>query len=541
LPSGEYLAHDWRASAPQSRELIQDATPDTTSVEFVHEVVPALPASVLPESEPDAIPFGGFFLLSLAAFGVVRAPGREKWVFAALVFMGYGFIAGDHVQLYPRLYQLPFFDPQLTVREVAALTGIALAVLAGLGADVVLEQTETARARVMRIWPLWLLLAAATAWIVWDNQESLDAAAWTIVVIAMVGLPVVLLRGRAHLIIGAWLLACLAVDLAPGVEAVPRAPDTAAAFAVYGPTGEFVPVADQKTDSNRMALLPASDAPVRGYHAFDGIFAQERTLPMFDRHFPGSLGRPWWQGAEAVRRLWQLKETDLERREVELRSIRQEISFLSALNVEFVFAPSPGPLFINRMVEAGGVFDKFDLVHSTIFKLGDAMPSAYILHEATVRDGHKSYFAMLADPEFDPRRTVLVEAPVEDGDFAAGGADEGIHVERYEDGVVELSLFVDAPGILVLTDSFYPGWTVRFGDGTEREVFRVNEFLRGVRVQPGDERVVFAFASQLADFGLTLTELGVQAWGALTVMSALVWIVLWVRRVRGSARKVSPS
>jgi len=48
---------------------------------------------------------------------------------------------------------------------------------------------------------------------------------------------------------------------------------------------------------------------------------------------------------------------------------------------------------------------------------------------------------------------------------------------------------------LVLTDSFYPGWTARV-DGEERPIELANYFFRAVALEPGDEQVVFSYRSR---------------------------------------------
>ena len=57
-----------------------------------------------------------------------------------------------------------------------------------------------------------------------------------------------------------------------------------------------------------------------------------------------------------------------------------------------------------------------------------------------------------------------------------------------------------APGYLILTDAFYPGWTARV-DGQERPILLANYFYRAVAVEPGEREVVFAYRSRPLEIG----------------------------------------
>ncbi len=86
--------------------------------------------------------------------------------------------------------------------------------------------------------------------------------------------------------------------------------------------------------------------------------------------------------------------------------------------------------------------------------------------------------------------------------------------------MVRIAVQAPAPGYLVLTDSYYPGWSARV-DGEEREIFLANYFFRAVRVWPGDEEVVFEYRSRPFERGarvsvatllIAILGLGVSAW-----------------------------
>ena len=53
-------------------------------------------------------------------------------------------------------------------------------------------------------------------------------------------------------------------------------------------------------------------------------------------------------------------------------------------------------------------------------------------------------------------------------------------------------LFRSSPGILVLADSFYPGWNA-YVNGRQEKIYRANLFFRAVRLSAGTHTVQFRY------------------------------------------------
>jgi len=82
---------------------------------------------------------------------------------------------------------------------------------------------------------------------------------------------------------------------------------------------------------------------------------------------------------------------------------------------------------------------------------------------------------------------------------------------------VRLSVDASVPSILVLSEGWYPGWTVTV-DGRNEKLLRADVVLRGVRVPPGSHEVVFTFAPRVLVIGAAITLLallGLALGGAL--------------------------
>jgi uncharacterized membrane protein YfhO len=57
---------------------------------------------------------------------------------------------------------------------------------------------------------------------------------------------------------------------------------------------------------------------------------------------------------------------------------------------------------------------------------------------------------------------------------------------------VELSAVLDRPGLVILADTYYPGWRLTI-DGIPAPIFRTNRAMRGAAVRAGKHTLVYTF------------------------------------------------
>jgi hypothetical protein len=69
---------------------------------------------------------------------------------------------------------------------------------------------------------------------------------------------------------------------------------------------------------------------------------------------------------------------------------------------------------------------------------------------------------------------------------------------------VQVRAVTDRPALLVLTDTWYPGWTARV-DGHEARVWRANHAFRAVSVSPGEHLVEFRYEPAWLTLGLAIS------------------------------------
>lgn len=149
-----------------------------------------------------------------------------------------------------------------------------------------------------------------------------------------------------------------------------------------------------------------------------------------------------------------------------------------------------------------------------IYRVKDAWPHVWVVHEAVVAAGDEETWAILNAPDFDPARRVVL--PHEPGIALPGGDTTGSRVEVVEYTPTRISLQANmvGNGLLVLSDVYYPGWQARV-DGQPTPIYQADYLLRAVPVEAGQHKVEVYYDPSLFKMGLAITILTLLASGAL--------------------------
>ena len=151
-----------------------------------------------------------------------------------------------------------------------------------------------------------------------------------------------------------------------------------------------------------------------------------------------------------------------------------------------------------------------------ILRNRDAMPRAWVVHGGRVgrpieglsraeRAAPMEEMLYMADPLWydpdrhaeDPRTVAWLEV-ADTGTlrrFLPGGptaASEAVTVREVGPTRVELDVTLERPGIVVLADVFYPGWTLTIDD-KPAPVLRANRMMRGAAVEAGPRHLVYEY------------------------------------------------
>lgn len=209
---------------------------------------------------------------------------------------------------------------------------------------------------------------------------------------------------------------------------------------------------------------------------------------------------------------------------------RAELTFTQGHSlVDLPFAPEAievtGPAELESLSvidTATGAFQSvplrpYRLAHSgdvKIYEVLDRLPRGFVADTYTVAAPGSDVVDWLRDPAFDPARTVVLDA--DPGlPFQSDGTTRSVSFVTY--GAERVELRATGPGILVLTDTNYPGWRATI-NGEPTEILTADGLFRAVALPPGEHTVVFSFGPSTVALGLAISGIGLLGW-------VLVWVV----------------
>ncbi len=145
----------------------------------------------------------------------------------------------------------------------------------------------------------------------------------------------------------------------------------------------------------------------------------------------------------------------------------------------------------------------------SVYENKTALPRAFLVGNEVRVSNAKEAGNALADEQFDPQRSVVIEMPLETV-HAVNIQNLSGNAEIIEDRRNRVAIATDCQtgSLLVLSDNYYPGWRATI-DGKEAEIYRANLTMRAVRLPAGAHTVVFEFAPATLRiaFGISLATL----------------------------------
>ena len=155
------------------------------------------------------------------------------------------------------------------------------------------------------------------------------------------------------------------------------------------------------------------------------------------------------------------------------------------------------------------------------------MPRVLLVPANRAASGERAAFAIVKNPDFDPRATVVVEAP---GPVFPPGPLGDARAQIVEEAPRRLVIETTAgrAAWLVVNDTFAPGWRARV-DGRPAEVSRANALVRAVPLEAGAHRVELDYAPRSLVVGAAVSGV------SLLVLGGLILGPRWRRRRLGAA------
>ncbi len=469
----------------------------------------------------------GILPLVLAALAVLARRDRLVWTLAGVAAASFVLAMGIYSVPHGWLSLLPGFDLLRAPARLVLVVDFSLAALAGLGLQVLMSPFGDGEA--------WKALSRLNAGLGWASKAVLAVVVpltFAALLLAQDRDPAVYLRiGVAAIaimlfvgfLLASWgLIAARRSGLAqPGTVAVLA---IVLIFLDLASTGAYNDLSEQDPTvgfqhPGIIAFLDAQDGPFRidARTDIEQLWQPNTALlvgldDVWGLVNPSLLGyyERYWEGmGSRSTRLYDFLNAAylIGRKDVELDWSKYELAF-------------DGDPDLN------------------VYRNREALPRAMIVHQAQVLAGpeaeQEAWLAVQA-PGFDPASTVVIEG--QGGKLPAAspavGAEGARWIERGNQEI-DLEVTVSAPGYLVLSEIWYPGWraeTERDGLIESRPVLRANSAFRAVPLeQPGTYTVRLWFEPTGWRWGWVLAVAG------LVMLGALVGWSWWRGRSKAATR-----
>jgi hypothetical protein len=456
----------------------------------------------------------GLLPLGLAPVALARPNGKVLF-FLALALVASSLALGAYGRLYGFLLSAPVFGSVRVPARFLVLTVLALALLAGFGLDALRTGFGRAWARVVAVGLLALALSVARA--AWLRQrrglflpsrpdpvgfDQPDTLLLLATLVGTAGLLWLLARHGAE----SRLLVALAVSFA-----------VADVFSYKGqlffddlaPPGAF-----EGPSANAEAIRSGGDTP-RFY-----TWMTKEPSRLLDRGDLDAYRALMWEGLgnslpmrlDLQSLTGYLVEPPVHALVVERLRKRGQFDTLSA-RLAGVFGV--------RYLVSGGVVSAPEMTavtrgESALYRNEFAVPRAYLVPESRRAANDRAAFALVKHPDFDPRRTVVIEAEVPRMPDGPLGAARASIVQDEPDRVV-VDTTSDRAVWLVLNDTFAPGWSATV-DGRPATILRANGLVRTVALAAGPHRVAFAYAPATVKLGAGISLVALVSAGLLILV-----------------------
>jgi hypothetical protein len=197
---------------------------------------------------------------------------------------------------------------------------------------------------------------------------------------------------------------------------------------------------------------------------------------------------------------------------------------LETLNVKYISSVSPlpkGELTLVRQFPEGPLW---------LYRLNRPARRVHIASFTRYEEDAGKTLDVIARETFDPFEEVVLDEPVSLS--TKKRLQTEAEIVRYENQTVMIKASLNSAGILVLTDSFYPGWKA-YVDGKEEKILRANLFFRAVPLTAGEHTVEFRYEPRSFAIGLAIS--------IATLVGLIVTSIIFYIRERKRAVAIIPA
>ncbi|MBX9722020.1 MAG: YfhO family protein [Candidatus Obscuribacterales bacterium] len=170
-------------------------------------------------------------------------------------------------------------------------------------------------------------------------------------------------------------------------------------------------------------------------------------------------------------------------------------------SVKYVIAQHPSEIGLDPK--------RFKLVKNcngyiNVYENLQALPEAYMVHNVISADSPEKALHIISSPEFNPQTDAVVESKLNLQKPMNGTVwTPSVKVERVNPNKIDIKVSTKSPGVLILTDTYFPGWEMTV-DGHSQEILPANGMFRGAALDAGQHDVVFSYRPRSFEKGLMI-------------------------------------
>jgi uncharacterized membrane protein YfhO len=111
---------------------------------------------------------------------------------------------------------------------------------------------------------------------------------------------------------------------------------------------------------------------------------------------------------------------------------------------------------------------------------------------------------MLKNPSFDWRSSVILYGDDRRIERYIAGSQSRVEFVDYQPNRIKIDAVSNAPGFLVISDTYYPGWNA-YINGSKVDIIRANYAFRAINLDGGKSIVEFKYEPQSFYIGAAIT------------------------------------
>ncbi|HVN82195.1 MAG TPA: YfhO family protein, partial [Terriglobia bacterium] len=207
------------------------------------------------------------------------------------------------------------------------------------------------------------------------------------------------------------------------------------------------------------------------------------------------------------------------------KSLEDKLNYLTGLNVGYILSVEP---IESPLVTLERVFHINSESPLRVYRLRNRLPRAFLVLEAKPsQENFQSFKSFLA---VDPNVTRPIPSPSTSNPSRPTVGEVNViqslvQIQRYDPNQIEMESQSDKAGMLILLDSYFPGWHA-FVDGKETQVKNINFVFRGVSLLSGAHHITLRYQPDSFKYGLRISSVG-----------GFIWTVLFLAGVTDTYRR----